>query len=94
MDVFNTRGEKQPDGTVQVDLRDFGVRDHTGEVDLLPENNPHSVPHYFARELVHSGRARLHVPPAIEIDNGDPVVAHSDPVAQNADPRPKGKKGR
>jgi len=81
MPQFNQKGEETEKDQVQVNLHHFGVRDHTGEKDIFPDENPHTLPRAFANTLIHSGRASLHVP---EVENGDPD-------ADNADPRPKGK---
>jgi hypothetical protein len=52
--------------------------------DLLPSNGPHTVPRWFAEELIGGGRARK-VDASREITNDDPS-------ADNADPTPRGKK--
>jgi len=81
MRQVNSKGEETPADHVQVNLVHFGVRDHTGEKDIFPEDNPHTLPRSFANQLVHSNRATFHNP---DVDNGDPA-------AENADPQPKAK---
>ncbi len=81
MRQVNQKGEETATDQVQVNLLHFGVRDHTGERDIFPEDNPHTIPRAFAHQLVHSNRATFH----------DPGVGNGDPTAKNADPAPKAK---
>lgn len=88
MDEYNPRGETMSNADVAVDLTHSGVRSHTGTCDLMPCNNPHTVPGWFARQLVHAGRARYAAQRApgapVEVVSRDPLsgsdVVHADPV--------------
>lgn len=89
MDEVSARGERQSAGAGCTDVRIiavYGVRDHTGTQDLMPEDNPHLVPVWFARQLVAEGRARYAAEPARDVV----AVIAADPVPVNADPRVRG----
>jgi hypothetical protein len=78
--LFDLTGRPLGKAPVKVNLRYFGV--HFEGKDLQPADNPHTVPGWFAQELLATGRALLH--------QETPAVTNGDPVVQNRDPKSRG----